>query len=77
LRGVLAKLDGSLISGLSEVGEQVAHLLLTGVDDLPGGSSVDGGGYVVAELLEAATQLFLEGISGQGRFGGHGLLQLR
>jgi hypothetical protein len=37
LRGVGAELDGGLVSGLSEVGEEVANLLLAGIDDLTGG----------------------------------------
>ena len=58
LRGVGAELDGGLVSGLSEVGEEVAHLLLAGIDDLTGGGLVDGRGDVLTELLEAPAQLF-------------------
>jgi hypothetical protein len=57
LRGVGAELEGGLIGGLSEVGEEVADLLLAGVDDLAGGGRVDGGGDGGTELLEAAAQL--------------------
>jgi hypothetical protein len=76
LRGVEAELDGGLEGGLSEVGEEVANLLLAGVDDLTGGGTVDGCGYPLTKLLEAATQQVHEGVGGQGRFGGHGLLLL-
>jgi hypothetical protein len=76
LRGVGPELDGGLIGGRAEVSEEVAHPFLTGVDDLSGGGGVDGGGYVVTELLKAAAQLLQEGISSQGRFGGHDLLQV-
>ena len=72
LRGVLAELDGGLVGGRAEVGEEVADLLLAGVDGLAGGGGVDGGGDVVTELLEAAAQLLREGVGGQGRLGGHG-----
>ena len=57
MRGVEAELDGGLVGGLSEVGEEVADLLLAGVDDRPGGGGVDGGGNALTELLEAAAQL--------------------
>src|SRR3954453_10211972 len=67
LRGVGAELDGGLIGGLAEVGEEVADLLLTGIDDLSSGRLVDGGGHVVTELLEAAAQLFQQGVRRQGR----------
>jgi len=57
LRGVGAELDGGLIGGLSEVREEVADLLLAGIDDLTGGGLVDGGGHVLTELLEASAEL--------------------
>jgi len=74
LRGVGAELDGSLKGGLSEGSEEVADLLLAVVDDLSGGSGVDGGGDILTELLEASTQLLQKHIGGKDRFGGHGLL---
>jgi hypothetical protein len=76
LRGVEAELDGGLEGGLSEVSEEVADLLLAGVDDLTGGGTVDGRSHPLTKLLEAAAQLFHEGVGGQGRFDGHGLLLL-
>jgi hypothetical protein len=52
-----AELQGGLVGGQPEVGEQVADPLLGGVDDLAGGGGVDGGGDIGAELLEAPAQL--------------------
>ena len=72
MRGVEAELDGGLEGGQSEFGEEVADLLLAGVDDLAGGGEVDGGGHVLAELLEAAAQSIQEGVGGEGRFEGRG-----
>ena len=57
MRGVEAELEGGLVGGQAEVGEQVADLLLRGVDDLTGRGLVDGGGHVRAELLEVTAQL--------------------
>jgi hypothetical protein len=57
LRGVGAELDGSLKGGLAEDSEKVADLLLAVVDDLTGGSCVDGSRHILAKLLETATQL--------------------
>lgn len=54
MRGVGTELEGGLIGGLSEVGQEVADLLLTGIDDLAGGCLVDGGGDVVAQSLKAS-----------------------
>lgn len=71
MRGVEAELHGGLVGGLAEVGEQVADFLLRSVDDLSGGSLVDGGGDVEAELLEAAPQQFEEGSGGQLGLGVH------
>jgi hypothetical protein len=59
-----AELEGGLVGGQPEVGEQVAGLLFGGVDDLPGRGSVDRRGYVRAELLELTAQL-LEQILGR------------
>jgi hypothetical protein len=62
LRGVGAELDGGLISGLSKVGEEVADLLLAGIDDLTGGCLVDGVSDVLTELLEASAELMQKSI---------------
>jgi len=75
LRGVGAELYGGLVSGLAEVGEEVADPFLAGVDDLARGGAVDGGGHVVTELLEAAAQLLQQGVGRQGGFGSHEFLQ--
>lgn len=74
MRGIEAELDGGLKGGLPEVGEEVADLLLTSVDDRPSGGSVDGGSHTLTKLLEAAAQLFQEGVGGQGGFGRHEIL---
>ena len=58
MRGIGAELDGGLIGGLSEVREEVADLLLAGIDDLTGGRLVDSGGHLLTQLLEALAQLF-------------------
>jgi hypothetical protein len=71
LRGIEAELDGGLIGGLSEVGEEVADFLLASIDDLAGGGVVDGGGHILTESLEVAAKSIQEGIGGDGRFGGH------
>ena len=55
LRGVDAELDGGLIGSLSEVREEVADLLLAGIDDLAGRRLVDGGGHLLTQVLEAST----------------------
>jgi hypothetical protein len=52
LRGIESELHGGLIGGLAEVGEQIADFLLAGVDDLAGGSLVDGRGDILTKLLE-------------------------
>jgi len=67
-------LDGGLISGQSEVGEEVADFLLAGIDDLAGGGGVDCGRHILTESLEVAAKLIQEGIGGDGRFRGHGRL---
>jgi hypothetical protein len=74
LRGVGAELDGGLVGGPSEVGEEVADLLLAGVDDLAGGGGIDGSGDVLTKLLKAAAQLFQQSVRRQSRFGGHACL---
>lgn len=55
MRGIEAELNGGLKGGLSKVGKEVANFLLAGVDDLAGGSRVDGGSHSLTELLEATT----------------------
>jgi hypothetical protein len=55
-------LEGGLKGGLSEVGQQVPDLLLAGIDDLTGGGLVDGGGHLLTQVLETATQLFHKGV---------------
>ena len=72
MRGIGAELQGGLVGGLAEVRKEVADLLLAGVDDLAGGSTVDGGGHVPAQLLEAALQLSQQSVRRQGRFASHG-----
>jgi hypothetical protein len=67
-------LKGGLIGGRAEVCQQVANLLLTGVDDLTGRSLVDGGSHILAQLLEAAAQLIHKGPRRQKRFHCHELL---
>jgi hypothetical protein len=57
LRGIESELDGGLVGGQPEVGEEVANFLLGSVDDLAGRGLVDGGGHVGAEPLEAAAEL--------------------
>ena len=57
MRGIEAELDGGLIGGLSEVGEEVADFLLASIDDLASGGGVDGGSHTLTKLLEAATHL--------------------
>ena len=61
--GVGAELNGGLVGGLSEVGEEIANPLLTGVDDLTGGGLVNGVSDILTELLEAAAELVEEGVS--------------
>src|SRR5262245_49095652 len=58
LRGFESELECGLVGGQTEVGEEVADLLLAGVDDLAGGGGVDGSGHVGAELLEVTAHLF-------------------
>lgn len=77
MRGVEAELDGGLERGQSEVAEEVADLLLAGVDDLAGGGVVDGGGHILTKSLEVTAKLIQEGIGGDGRFRGHRLLLIR
>jgi hypothetical protein len=47
-------LDGGLVGELAETSEEVANLLLAGIDDLAGWGLVDGVGYPLTELLELA-----------------------
>jgi hypothetical protein len=74
LRGVEAELEGGLVGVVPEEGEQVADLLLAGVDDLSGGCSVDGVGDVLAESLELAPELFEERLGRELGLGVQGCL---
>ncbi len=74
MRGVEAELDGGLVGVVSEDGEQVADLLLAGVDVLAGGGTVDGVGDVLAELLELAAELLEERLGRELGLGVHGCL---
>ncbi len=71
MRGLESKLNGSLISGLSEVRKQVADLLLAGIENLPGGGGVDRVGNVLTEFLEVAAQLVEKVVSGKLGVGVH------
>jgi hypothetical protein len=75
MRGFESELDGGLVGGLSEVGEEVADLLLRGVDDLTGWRLVDGVGDIVTEFLEAAAQLLEELVGRKLGLGVHELLR--
>ncbi len=57
MRGVQTELYGGLVGGLTQVREEVADHLLTGVDDLASRSPVDGVRDLLAELVEFAAQL--------------------
>ena len=65
MRGIQSELHGGLVGVPSEEGEQVADLLLAGVDDLPGRGLVDGASDVLTEFLELAPQLLQQGVSRQ------------
>src|SRR3954470_1320525 len=71
LRGIKSHLHGRLVSLSSERSQEVAHLLLTGVDDLSGRSAVDGLRDLFTEFLEVSAQLFAEGIGTELRLGVH------
>ncbi len=71
MRGLESKLNGSLISGLSEVRKQVADLLLAGIENLHGGGGVDRVGNVLTEFLEVAAQLVEKVLSGKVGVGVH------
>jgi hypothetical protein len=62
LLGLEAELHGGLVGASAEASEQVADLLLAGVDDLAGRGLVDGVGDAPAELLELLAQLLQEGL---------------
>src|SRR3954447_2671000 len=66
-----AELDGGLVGGLAEAGQEVADLLLAGVDDLAGWRVVDGIGHPPAELLELGAELIDEGLGGDLRWALH------
>ena len=72
LLGLEAELDSGLIGGLAEVGQEIADLLLAGVDDLAGWGLVDGIGHPPAELLELLAPLLHEGLGGDLRWALHG-----
>src|SRR3954464_5266034 len=62
-----AELDSGLVGGLAESGQEIANLLLAGVDGLPGWRLVDGLGHPPAELLEPAAQLLDQDLGGDLR----------
>lgn len=74
MRGIGAELESDLVSGESKVSEEVANLLLAGVDDLTGRSLVDGGRDISAELFKADAKLFLKSACRQSGDAGHWLL---
>lgn len=57
MRGIEAELEGGLESGLAEVSEEVADLLLALVDDLARLGLVDRRCHLRTQLLERAAQL--------------------
>src|SRR5205807_1496238 len=70
-RGINLQLQSGLVGVAAEVGEEVADLLLAGVEDVAGGSLVDGVGDATAEFLKAAAEALQEGVGGNGRQGVH------
>jgi hypothetical protein len=72
LLGLEAELDGGLVGGLAEAGQEIADLLLAGVADLAGWGLVDGLGHPPAELLELGAELLDEGLGGDLRLTIHG-----
>src|SRR6476646_7680547 len=72
LLGPEAELDGGLVGGLAEAGQEIADLLLAGVDDLAGWGVVDGLGHPPAEPLEVLAQVLDEGVGGDVRWALHG-----
>src|SRR5947209_3325168 len=72
LLGLEAELDSGLVGGLAEACQEIANLLLAGVDDLAGWRVVDGIGHPPAELLELLAQLLHEGLGGDVRLAIHG-----
>src|SRR4051812_38151682 len=72
LLGLEAELDGGLVGGLAEAGQEVADRLLAGVDDPAGWGLVDGIGHPPAELLELGAELLDEGLGGDLRWTIHG-----
>src|SRR5262245_20719747 len=67
-----AELDGGLGGGLAEGRQEIADLLLAGVDDLTGWRLVDGIGHPPAELLELRAERLHEGLGGELRWVIHG-----
>src|SRR3954466_11671368 len=72
LLGLEAELDGGLVGGLAEAGQEAANLLLAGVDNLAGWRVVDGIGHPPAEVLELLAQLLHEGFGGDLGWAIHG-----
>src|SRR3954447_5572957 len=72
LLGLEAELDGGLVGGLAEAGQEIANLLLAGVEDLAGWRVVDGIGHPPTELLELHAELLDEGLGGDLRWAIHG-----
>src|SRR5215467_10278807 len=66
-RGIDAELQGGLEDFEAEVAREVAHALLALGDDVGGGGAADGGGDVLAELLELSLQGCREGFGSDGR----------
>src|SRR5262245_24724860 len=74
LLGLEAELDSGLGGGLAEARQEIADLLLAGVDDPAGWRPVDGIGHPPAELLELLAELLQEGLGGDLRLALHGLI---
>src|SRR3954447_24517131 len=72
LLGPEAEWDGGLVGGLAEAGQEIANLLLAGVEDLAGWRVVDGIGHPPTELLELHAELLDEGLGGDLRWAIHG-----
>ena len=75
MRGVEAGLEGGLVGLLAEVGEEVAHALLAGMDDPSGWGLVDGVSGLLAEPVKALLELLTQAVGGELRLGIQGQLQ--
>src|SRR3954449_5397175 len=73
LLGLEAELNSGLVGGLAEARQEIANLLLAGVDDVAGRSLVDGIGHPPAKPLELLTQLLHKGLGGDVRLVIHGV----